>query len=70
MKGGLNKIMRNINATLKGQSSQFSQSLMKATYEGDIKEPKEKHVVLIIECLTSMEHRDLIDQSDAILQVC
>ena len=60
MKGGLNKLMRNINATVHGGSSAYQQSLVKATYDGDMKEPKEKHLLFIQECLTDHNHKDLI----------
>lgn len=49
MKGGINKIMRSIAAT-KGDS-EFEKHLIKATYSHDTKEPKEKHVIYLMECL-------------------
>ena len=52
MIGSLNKLLRSV-ASLKGKSAfdkviTFSsnlQSLIKATYDGDVKEPKEKHLI-------------------------
>ncbi|CDW75826.1 UNKNOWN [Stylonychia lemnae] len=49
MKGGINKLMRNV-AAVKAKSS-FEKSLIKGTYHLDSKEPKEKHVFYVIECL-------------------
>jgi len=48
MKGGLNKIMRNLKSSVKG--CEFEKRLFKASYEGDWKEPKEKHVQFILDC--------------------
>jgi len=42
MIGGINKLFRNI-ASLKGKN-EFEKRLIKASYAGDTKEPKEKHV--------------------------
>ena len=43
MISGFKKVMRNISA-MKGKST-FEKRLIKATYPGDSKEPKEKHVL-------------------------
>ena len=50
MKGGLNKIMRNVKASTKDSGVQ--QRLYKGTYDGDWKEPKEKHLKFIQECFS------------------
>jgi hypothetical protein len=49
MKGGLNKIFRNLAATR--ASCDEEKRVIKATYGQDSKEPKEKHVIFVIEAL-------------------
>ena len=49
MISGINKVLRNI-ASVKGKS-EFEKRLIKAAYPGDMKEPKAKHVLYLIECL-------------------
>jgi len=43
MKGGFNKILRNIVAG--SSDTEFEKRLTKATFQLDSKEPKEKHVI-------------------------
>ena len=49
MIGAINKYMRKA-AAFKGKT-EFENRLIKATYSGDMKEAKEKHVLFIIEVL-------------------
>ena len=49
MIGGINKLLRNFSA-LRGKDA-FEKHLIKATYTGDSKEPKEKHVAFLLDCL-------------------
>jgi hypothetical protein len=49
MIGAINKYMRKA-AAFKGKT-EFENRLIKATYAGDMKEAKEKHVLFIIEIL-------------------
>ena len=44
MIGGVNKILRNLESKVKG-NGQFEARLIKATFNGDTKEPKEKHLL-------------------------
>ena len=48
MKSGFGKIFRNIAASL--EKTEFEKRLSKATYGYDEKEPKEKHVLYVIQC--------------------
>jgi hypothetical protein len=50
MSKGFNIMMRNMKASFTSFGSEFHQRLVKATYNGDLDEPKEKHVFFIIEC--------------------
>lgn len=61
MKGGLNKIMRNLKSSVKG--SEFEKRLFKASYDGDWKEPKEKHLQFIQECFSS-DHNTYISTEE------
>jgi hypothetical protein len=54
MIGALNKILRKA-AAVKGKS-EFESHLIKATYHGDMKEAKEKHVQFIISVLKGFQH--------------
>ena len=63
MKGGINKMMRNLAASV-ATGSEFEKKLFKATYHGDMKEPKEKHVVFIEECFAD-EHKSIVRNEDA-----
>jgi molecular chaperone GrpE (heat shock protein) len=54
MKGGFNKLMRNVAAKTKG--NEFEQRLTKATFSVDTKEPKPKHVVYVLQCLKGQNH--------------
>ena len=62
MKGFFGKVGRNVAASVQG--SEFEKRLSKATFPLDTKEPKEKHVVFVIECLSG-EQSDLITYTDA-----
>jgi len=59
MKGGFNKMIRNIVAST--SESEFEKRLVKATYHLDSKEPKEKHVIYMLECMNG-DHRDQVSQ--------
>lgn len=50
MSKGFNTMLRNMKASLTSFGSEFHQRLVKATYNGDLEEPKEKHVLFIIDC--------------------
>ena len=52
MQGGINKMMRNFAATI-ATGTEFEKKLFKATYHKDMKEPKEKHVVFLVECFAN-----------------
>ena len=84
MIGSLNKLLRSV-ASLKGKSAfdkviTFSsnlQSLIKATNDGDVKEPKEKHLIckickrlsiVILECMKG-KHLELIRPKDALAKL-
>jgi len=54
MIGALNKYMRKV-AALKGKN-EFENRLIKATFNGDLKEAKEKHVLYIIDVLKGKHH--------------
>lgn len=72
MKGGLNKIMRNITAGAQSKSdyekvcytysviffTDSIQRLIKATYHLDSKEPKEKHIICKFEHYLVMLEKD------------
>lgn len=58
-------MMRNLAASV-ATGSEFEKKLFKATYHGDMKEPKEKHVVFIEECFAH-EHKTIVSQDDAIM---
>jgi hypothetical protein len=62
MKGFFGKVGRNVAASVQG--SEYEKRLSKATFPLDTKEPKEKHVQFIIECLSG-EQSDLISYTDA-----
>mmetsp|Transcript_15608 Transcript_15608/g.10981 ORF Transcript_15608/g.10981 Transcript_15608/m.10981 type:complete len:93 (-) Transcript_15608:1366-1644(-) len=64
MKGGFNKIMRNIVAASTSET-EFEKRLTKATYHLDSKEPKEKHVIYLLECMNA-EHRQEITIGNAV----
>ena len=49
MFGGINKILRKVSA-IKGKN-EYEKCLLKASYHGDMKEAKEKHVLFILEVL-------------------
>ena len=49
MLGGINKYLRKV-AAIKGKN-EFEKKLIKATYKGDMKEAKEKHVTFILDVL-------------------
>lgn len=57
MKGGFNKLIRNIVAG--ASDTEFEKRLTKATFHLDSKEPKEKHVIYLLECLNG-EHKDQV----------
>jgi hypothetical protein len=63
MKGGLNKIFRNLAA--KTGSNEFEKRLIKATYGDDSKPPKEKHVIYL---MTVMHGSSLDISSDDMLK--
>lgn len=63
MIGAINKVFRKV-AAFKGKN-EFENRLIKATYNGDLKEPKEKHVMFIIEVLKG-QHHGLIRPKDAL----
>jgi hypothetical protein len=63
MQGGINKMMRNFAASI-ATGTEFEKKLFKATYHGDMKEPKEKHVVFLVECFAS-QHKTIVSQDDA-----
>ena len=50
MNKGFNQIIRNVTASLIAGGSEFNTRLIKATFHGDTEEPKEKHVIFILEC--------------------
>ena len=54
MFGAINKYFRKV-AALKGKN-EFEKSLIKATYSGDLKAPKEKHVLFILDVLKGQYH--------------
>ena len=62
MKAFFNTHKRNLAA--QGSNSEYEKRLAKATYSSDGVEPKEKHVVFLIECLSG-EHADDISYEDA-----
>ena len=57
MFGAINKYMRKV-AALKGKT-EYERRVLKATYYGDLKEAKEKHVVFILEVLKGRYHEML-----------
>lgn len=57
MKGGINKIMRNIAS--KQGCNEFERRMIKATYGHDTKPPKEKHVIFLL----TVMHGSLADVS-------
>jgi hypothetical protein len=61
MKGFLGKVGRNVAASRQG--TKFEKRLSKATFNLDTKEPKEKHVLFIVECLSG-EHDDIVSFDD------
>ena len=61
MKGFLGKVGRNVEASRQG--TKFEKRLSKATFNLDTKEPKEKHVLFIVECLSG-EHDDIVSFDD------
>ena len=63
MIGAINKYLRKV-AALKGQNL-FENRLIKATYNGDLKAAKEKHVLFILEVLKG-QHIDVINPWDAL----
>eukprot|EP00347_Sterkiella_histriomuscorum_P017298 403349923 len=63
MIGAFNKLFRNA-ASLKGKGI-FDKRLIKASYSGDMKEPKEKHLLFILECLKG-KHLELIRPKEAL----
>jgi hypothetical protein len=54
MIGAINKYLRKA-AAFKGKN-EFENRLIKATYDGDMKEAKEKHVLFILEVLKGRFH--------------
>ena len=54
MIGGINKLFRKV-AAFKGKN-EFESRLIKATYNGDLKEPKEKHVLFILDVIMGQYH--------------
>jgi hypothetical protein len=50
MKNAMNTMVRNIHAGVQS-NSRFETSLCKATFPFDNEEPKEKHVIFIVQCL-------------------
>ena len=63
MIGAINKYLRKA-AALKGKS-EFENRLIKATYNGDMKEAKEKHVLFILSVLKGHYH-ELIHPREAL----
>jgi hypothetical protein len=63
MIGAINKYLRKA-AALKGKT-EFENRLIKATYNGDMKEAKEKHVLFILEVLKGQYH-EMIDPRKAL----
>ena len=61
--GGFNKLLRNIAAST--TDTEFEQRLTKATFSLDNKEPKEKHVIYMLECFNG-EHRNQIKMEGAL----
>ena len=49
-------------------SNAFEKGLIKASFHGDTKEPKEKHVQFILECLKG-RHTELINKDDALAKM-
>jgi hypothetical protein len=66
MLNGFKKILRNIYA-IKGADA-FEKGLIKASFHGDTKEPKEKHVQFILQCLKG-RHSELINKDDALAKM-
>ena len=63
MIGAINKVFRKV-ASFKGKN-EFESRLIKATYSGDLKEAKEKHVLFIIQVLKG-NYVSMIRPNDAI----
>jgi hypothetical protein len=63
MLGAINKVFRKV-AALKGKS-EFESRLIKATYNGDLKEAKEKHVLFLLEVLKGKYH-EMIRPNEAL----
>lgn len=63
MIGAINKVFRKV-AAFKGKN-EFESWLIKATYSGDLKEAKEKHVLFIIEVVKGKYH-NLVRPKDAL----
>ena len=64
MKNAMNTMVINIHAKVQG-NSEFETRLCKATFPFDLEEPKEKHVIFIVECFEET-HNDLISSDDAL----
>lgn len=66
MIGAINKYLRKA-AALKG-TNEFENRLIKATYKGDLKEPKEKHVLFMLDVLKGQYHA-MIRPKDALEKI-
>lgn len=58
LKEKLDNAMKNISASV-ATDSEFEKRLFKATYNQDMKEPKEKHVQYLIECFSDKHEKDI-----------
>ena len=66
MIGAINKYLRKAHA-LKGKT-EFENRLIKATYNGDMKEAKEKHVLFVREVLKG-HYREMVDPKKALEKI-
>jgi hypothetical protein len=57
MKGGFNKLLRNIVAST--TDTEYEKRLTKATFHIDSKEPKEKHVIYVMECMNGEHPKEI-----------
>merc|ERR1712166_1101515 len=61
--GGFNKLVRNLVAG--ASDTEFEKRLTKCTFHLDSKEPKEKHLIYLLECLNG-EHKDQVSPLGAL----
>lgn len=66
MIGAINKLLRKA-AAFKGKT-EFENRLIKATYQGDLKEAKDKHVAFILDVLKGQYH-EMVRPKDALEKI-